>query len=124
MFCLLSNALDLNAGQLLPMTDGAMVALAAAKFEVQELRPLELFDDLGHDLRALQISARLDARAFAREEHFGKGDFGAGVAVEFLDFDDVPCGDAVLFTAGFENCVCHIGFSGKKERETATPPSV
>src|SRR5579871_2090509 len=83
------DAGDLDAGQFLPMTDRAVVALAAAILEIDQLRSLELLDHFGHDSRAFQGCAMLDLLARAMKEHFGKGDLGARLAVELFDFDDV-----------------------------------
>ena len=84
-----------------------MISFAPAILEIENLRPLDLLDDLGHDARPLEISPCFDAGAFAMEKHLGKGDHGTRFDIEFLDFDNVAGCHAVLFTASFENCVSH-----------------
>src|SRR4051812_28939096 len=98
-----SDARNLQAREALAMADGAVIALAAAILEVEELRPAELLDDLGNDLGALERGTVFEIGAFATKEDFRKSDFRARLAVELLDFDDVTSSDAVLFTACFEN---------------------
>ena len=103
------------------MADRPVIALAAAILEIEEFRTAKLLDDFTDDRETLKSFPSLDLRACAVKENLGKCDLGARSTVEFFHFDHVASGDAVLFAAGFENCVCHKGRFLKKERETATP---
>ena len=71
----------------------------------------------------LRSAPCLKALPLETKEDFGKSGVGAGLDVELLDFDHVTLGDAVLFAAGFDNCVGH-KISGawhrKKDGETDT----
>lgn len=90
------------------MADGAVIALAAAEFEGDDLIVLELLDDFRSDLGTVhERGSDLDFAAVGDEENLGKTDFRADFGIEFFDLDLVAGFHAVLFAAGLDDCVCH-----------------
>jgi hypothetical protein len=111
------DAGDLQAGEFAAMADRAVVPLAAAVLEGDHLVVLALRHDFGRDARAAEIGGQLRVFAVGVEEEIGEGRGAADLEVELFDIDDVPLCDAVLFTAGFENCVgLRSGKAGEKGR--------
>ena len=86
---------------------GLVETLAALELEGNALGSAMLLDHLGGDTGAIdERGTQLDAAAFTDHEDVeseGRIDFG----VELLDVDLVALLDAVLFTAGFDDCVRH-----------------
>src|SRR6478609_5967191 len=97
---------DLDGRERLPMTRLAVVVLAAAELEDDDLlRPI-LRRDLRLDLCARnERSADLDAVARAHEEDVAERHRVADAAGELLDLQLVAGGDPVLFAACFDHRV-------------------
>src|SRR4051812_17039721 len=95
------------------MADGAMVAFPAAILVGEDFVGLALVDHLGGDAGAAEIGSDLGVFAIRVEENLGKGHAAADFGVELLDVNEVTLGNAVLFTAGFDDCVWHRIGTGK-----------
>lgn len=104
-------------------TDGFVETLAAFEFEGNALLSAVLLDDLGGDAGTLDGgSTNGGVLAVVHEENLGKLDFVVSLHREFVDTDGVTFLDAVLLTAGFENCVGHGWSVAKKLRTKISKP--
>jgi len=94
------------------MADGAVITFATSVFERDDFFVFALLDHFARhfaasavrDLIAIDVHQNLERRCFARLD------------VEKIDIDRVAFRDAILATAGFDNCVSHTGkgcFRGK-----------
>ena len=86
------------------MTDGAVVAFAAAILVGDELLTFEVIHDFARDAGSIEL-ADFEVCSLADCEHVFEFDTRAFLTDEFLDGEDFAGADAVLFTACFENCV-------------------
>ena len=103
------------------MADGAMIAFSALVLIGYDFRRLVLLDDFGNHRGSGKGAAGLEIGPCTVEKNVGESVLGTSGDIEFLDVDDVALGDAVLFTAGFEDCVrSHKGGPVKKDGEAAT----
>src|SRR5450432_3054473 len=99
---------DLDPRQLAPMSNRAVITFAAAIFERNDLLVLALLDYFtGHSRAFDQRRALRHFLAIADEKHIGENAFLADFGVEIIDINDVTFSDAVLSTAGFDNCESH-----------------
>ena len=91
------------------MTLGLVVALTALEFESDHFLRTELIDDLSGHLRSIdERSTHGESFSAAGGEDFFEGHGISDFSAELLDVDLVACFHAVLFSAGFDNCVCHL----------------
>ena len=86
------------------MTDGAVVAFAAAILVSDELFAFEVVHDFSRDAGSFEF-ADLEVCSLADCEHVFEFDARTFLTDEFLDGEDFAGTYAVLFTACFENCV-------------------
>lgn len=87
---------------------------AALEFEGNALDAAVLFDDLGGDPCSFENgTSDLGVGTVIDKENVAKLDFIVSLDGKFVDTDGVSFLDAVLFSAGFEDCVCH---DGKRKR--------
>lgn len=89
------------------MTDGALIALATFLDERNDFRTAEVFDDLQGDFCAFDVrGSDLQFGTIGEGENFIDDDgFILGNVKEF-EIETVTGLDTVLFSAGFNNCVC------------------
>lgn len=89
--------------------DGLVVPLTALELECDTLFTAVLLDDLGGDAGAVNNrSAHFGVGSVIDEENFAELDFVVSGHRKLVDTDGVAFRDAILFTAGFENCVGHL----------------
>ena len=118
-----ADAFDLHPRQLSPMSDRAMITFTPFEFERDDFFVLPLLDHFGRDLRAR------DQRIAVRElVAIGiQSSTSPNVAVlpastsKKIDIDRVALRDAILSSAGFDNCVSHKRrFLGEKAAQNST----
>ena len=99
---------DLEFGKVVTETDGLVETLAALEFEGDAFLSAMLLNDFGENACAFNSgSSDLGAGTIVDEEDLTKLDFVVSCHWELVDTDGVSFLHAVLFTAGFENCVGH-----------------
>jgi len=88
--------------------DGLVKTLTAFEFEGNALFSTMLLDDLGGDAGAFDgRSTNGGVLTIVDEEDLGEFDFVVSLHGKLVDTNGVTFLHAVLFTAGFENCVGH-----------------
>jgi hypothetical protein len=87
------------------MALGALVTVTPVLLEDQDLVGLGLLQNRRGDGRAID-QRRTDglAGAIADEEDLVEANFGAGIAIEFLDRQDIALANLVLLPAGLDDC--------------------
>src|SRR3954469_870604 len=98
---------DLDPRQLPPVAGATVVAALGLELERAQLRPAQVLDDLGRDVRPAQRVALEHGVAVAREQQRLELDGGADVFGQPLDEQGLALLDAVLLTAGLDDCVGH-----------------
>lgn len=99
---------DLELRQVMTETDRFVEAFTALEFECDTFFTTVLLDDLsGNACSVYGWCANLGVRTVAHEENFAKINFFVSSDRELINTDCVAFRDAVLFSAGFENCVGH-----------------
>ena len=117
-----ADGFDFEPGELPAMADRAVVALAALKFEGDNLRRLGLLDDFGGDSGARhERHAYRKAFAVGNQENLLERCLRASLDVEFFDLDHITFRDAVLLAACLNDCVCHDSLSSVRTCENLTP---
>src|SRR3954447_12840884 len=105
---LLTDARDPDPRQLLAVAGAAAVAALGLELEHAQLRAALVADDLGgHDGRAEALGVE-DGVAVAGDQQGRQLDGGADVVAQALDEEGLPLADAVLLTAGLDDCVGHV----------------
>lgn len=95
-------------------TDGLVKTLAALKFEGNAFLSAMLLDDLGRDACSFDHwGTKSCVLTIVHEENLAELDFVVSFHGELVDTEGVAFLHAVLFTAGFENCVGHGWVSAK-----------
>jgi hypothetical protein len=112
---------DLNAGQLAPMPDRAVVALPAPVFKGNHLLVLPLLKHFASDGGTFnERCAVREILSVAMKQHVREDAFLADFGIQEIYIDDIAFGDAVLSTAGFDNCERH-GFGKSRAKSHADP---
>src|SRR3954454_17849279 len=93
--------------QLLAVAGATLVAALGLELEHAQLRPAQVLHDLGRDVRPAQRVALEHGVAVAREQQRLELDGGADVFGQPLDEQGLALLDAVLLTAGLDDCVGH-----------------
>src|SRR5690348_15009475 len=107
------DAGDLDFGVMLPVAHLLAMVLAAAEFHDAHLVGAAVTAHLGGDAGAGDgRRANGDALAFADQQHLVEGDRGIGFGIQFFDAKDCALLDAVLATAGENDCVHDVWLSG------------
>ena len=104
------------------MADRAVIALPAAILVSDDFGVLALVDDFSRDARAGEILGHLRRVAVDVKEEVRESRGATNFEVEFFNVEDITLGDAVLFTAGFEDCVGHKDRKAGVEKRTASLP--
>src|SRR5437868_7072103 len=103
-----ADAGDLNASQLAPMPDGAVIAFSPAVLEGDDFLVLALLEDFaGHGCSFDERAAVGELVAVAMKKDIAKNSFLAWIAFEQVHVDDIALCDAMLPATGFDNCVSH-----------------
>src|SRR5207302_9549466 len=103
------------------MSDRAVIAFAPFVFEGNDLFVLPLLNDFGGDFRAGdQRIAVSDVLAIGEHQHFAEGRGLARIDIEKIDIHRVAFRDAILPSAGLDDCVGHNVFSGEKKPRKIT----
>ena len=104
----LTNAGDFQLSEVTAVAFSLVVTLTALEFESDALFTAELLNNLSCNCSTFDHwRAYCCVAAVVNEKYFVKRNFGINLRVEFLNVDLISCLNAVLFTACFENCVCH-----------------
>lgn len=109
------DGFDADAGEGAAVALGAVVTFAALVFEVGDFVCAELIDHGGLDGRSADFGvADAHVAVVSVEENFFEADGAADGGIEFFDVDLIACGNAVLFTAGLDDCESHKPVCGMK----------
>src|SRR3954469_9714923 len=98
---------DLDPRQLLAMAGATLVAALGLELEHAQLRAAQMLDDLGRDVGLAERVSLEHRVAVAREQQRLERDGGADVVGQPLDEQGLALLDAVLLTAGLDDCVGH-----------------
>src|ERR1700754_4623239 len=98
---------DPDARQFLTMAGAALVAALRLELEDAQLWATEVLDDLGLDGGLGQAITLEDGVAITREQQWLHRDGGADIVGQTLDQEGLALDDAVLLTAGLDDCVGH-----------------
>src|SRR3982751_347963 len=104
--CAIGDLRDADAGELLPVAVGLLVALLGLVLEDSDLLAALVGDDLGGDTD-LPEPVGVEDRCGGAEQHRRELDSGAGVLAQPLDEQGLPLLDAVLLSAGLDDRVGH-----------------
>src|SRR5262249_29443636 len=95
---------DPDQGEFLPMAAPAPRILAAALLERDDLGAAALLDHLGSDRCAGDRRGAKRHGVAADDQHLTDADDLTGLARDLLDLEQVLGGNAVLLTAGLDDC--------------------
>src|SRR3954451_1838996 len=98
---------DPDARQFLTVTGAALVAALRLELEAPQLRAPQVLDDLRLDGGLGQAIALEDGVAIAGEQQWLHRDGRADVVGQTFDQEGLALDDAVLLTAGLDDCVGH-----------------
>ncbi len=94
-----------------------MVAFPLAILVGNDFFGLLLAENLGDHRGAVEEwGAGANRVTVGVEQHLRESGLAASFDSQLLDLNDVTLGDAVLFAASFDDCVCHREIPGKGRR--------
>jgi hypothetical protein len=108
---LLANFNNLYLGKRLPVAELDFVSFLGFEFDAGYFFALGGFQDLAFDFGpSYQRRADFDVFLIAQKQHFGESNFGADFPFQFFDFNFIPLGNFILFSARLDDCQHNVIF--------------